>query len=74
MPESLNQRIASRLRMERARLDLTLKEAGERSGVSYVSICRYERGELPRLDALNKLATAYGVPLAAFLSAEEGRS
>lgn len=59
--ERLTAEVAARLRAERARVNLTLREAGERSGVHYVSISRYEQGKLPTLDALYKLAEAYGV-------------
>lgn len=54
--------VASRLRAERARADLTLRDAGEKSGIHYVSISRYEQGgKLPTLEALYSLAEAYGV-------------
>ncbi len=54
--------LATRLRVERARLNWTLKDAAERSGVHFVTISRYESGgKLPTLEALYKLANAYGV-------------
>lgn len=54
--------LASRLRQHRARLDWTLKQAGERADVHYVAISRYESGKaVPTLDSLYKLAEAYGV-------------
>lgn len=53
--------IAARLRAERARVNLTLREASERSGVHYVSISRYEQGKIPTLEALYRLAEVYGV-------------
>jgi transcriptional regulator with XRE-family HTH domain len=60
--ERLAAEVASRLRAERARLNLTLREAGDRSGVHYVSISRYEQGNhLPTVEALYRLAEAYGV-------------
>lgn len=60
--EPIMRELASRLRAERARLDLTLKEAAEKSGVHYVTISKYESGKkLPTMDALLKLAKAYGV-------------
>lgn len=59
--ESLTAEVAARLRAERARVNLTLREAAERSGVHYVSISRYEQGKLPTLEALYSLAEAYGV-------------
>lgn len=59
--ERLADEVASRLRAERARVNLTLREAGEKSGVHYVSISRYEQGKLPTLDAIFRLAEAYGV-------------
>lgn len=59
--------LAARLRAERARLDLTLREAGERSGVHHVTISRYEGGKLPTVDAIYRLAAAYGVEAASLL-------
>jgi len=59
--QQLAAEVAARLRAERARINLTLRDAGERSGVHYVSISRYEQGKLPTLDALFRLAEAYGV-------------
>lgn len=72
--------VAARLRAERARLNLTLREAGEKSGVHYVSLSRYEQGKLPTLAALYSLAEAYGVeattllpPVAAVADLPKGR-
>ena len=59
--ERLIAEVAARLRAERARANLTLREAGDRSGVHYVSISRYEQGKLPTVEAMYKLAEAYGV-------------
>jgi hypothetical protein len=60
-PEAVAAVLSSHLRAERARLHLTLREAGERAGVHYVSISRYEQGKLPTLEALYSLAEAYGI-------------
>ena len=59
--------VASRLRAERARVNLTLREAGEKAGIHYVSISRYEQGKLPTLEALYSLAHAYGIEPGVFL-------
>jgi transcriptional regulator with XRE-family HTH domain len=59
--------VAARLRAERARTNLTLREAGDRSGVHYVSISRYEQGKLPTLEALYSLAEAYGIEAGSLL-------
>lgn len=59
--------IAARLRAERARANLTLREAGLKARIHYVSISRYEQGKLPTLDALYRLAKLYGVEPAALL-------
>lgn len=64
---SLGLEIGARLRMHRARLDLTQQEAGERAGMSWMSIHRYEHGRTPTIDALYRLAHAYGVQPAEFL-------
>ena len=65
--ERLADEIASRLRAERARVNLTLREAAERSGVHYVSISRYEQGKLPPLELLYRLAETYGIEATALL-------
>jgi transcriptional regulator with XRE-family HTH domain len=60
--EPIMNELATRLRVERARLDWTLKEAAEKAGVHFVTISKYESGKkLPTLDALYRLANAYGV-------------
>ena len=65
--QQLTDAVAARLRAERARANLTLREAGAKAGVHYVSISRYEQGKLPTLEALYKLAAAYGVEAVALL-------
>jgi transcriptional regulator with XRE-family HTH domain len=57
----LAKEVAARLRAERARVNITLREAGKRAGIHYVSISRYEQGKLPTLEALYVLAETYGV-------------
>lgn len=57
----LSLEVASRLRAERARLNWTLIDAAEKSGVHHVSISRYENGRLPTLEAIYSLAEAYGI-------------
>ena len=60
--------LATRLRVERARLNWTLEQAASASDVHYVTISRYENAKkLPTLDALYKLASAYGVEASALL-------
>ncbi len=60
------------MRAERARCNLTLKEAAKKSGVHYVTISRYESGaRVPELDSLFKLADAYGVPASTLLLVAE---
>lgn len=61
--KALAERVAARLRAARAAANLTLREAGQSSGVHYVSISRYEQGWSPTLAALEALAKAYGVSL-----------
>jgi len=69
--DRLTEAVAARLRAERARANLTLREAADKSGVHYVSISRYEQGKLPTLDALFKLAEAYGIDAGALLPPSE---
>lgn len=62
--DQLAAEVAARLRAERARLNLTLREVADMADVHYVSLSRYEQGKLPTLEALYKLAEAYGVDIA----------
>lgn len=62
--------IAARLRAERGRADLTQEQAGKRAGLSWMSVHRYERGRVPTVEALYRLAAAYGVPVFAMLPDE----
>jgi len=66
-PESdtIDQRIASKVREHRGACGLSLAELAERSGVSRSMISLIERGETsPTAALLEKLAAAFGVPLA----------
>jgi len=65
--ERLATLIGASLRAERARSGMTLKQAGEKAGIHYVSISRYEQGKLPTLEALYSLADAYGIEPSVFL-------
>lgn len=67
------QELGRRIRNRRRRLGLTQEELGERAGLHYSYVGQVERGDkTPSLRALNKLATALGMPLEALL--EEGPS
>ena len=48
------------LKTERQKQGLTQKELAEKSGVSFVSINRIERGNLPRVSVINKIFNALG--------------
>jgi transcriptional regulator with XRE-family HTH domain len=70
--ETLDQRLASRIRALRAERELSLEELSDRSGVSRSMISLIERGETsPTAVTLEKLATGLGVVLASlFLSTD----
>ena len=53
--------VAAKLRAGRASADLTQREAAEQAGLSWMSVHRYERGKLPTLEALYRLAAVYGI-------------
>jgi len=58
------EKLAERLRMERARKNVTQAEVAEATGTTDVAICHWERGvRVPRLDKLQALADYYGVSL-----------
>lgn len=65
--EAVVAEVAARLRAARARANLTLREAGDLSGVHYVTLSRYEQGRMPILSALYHLAEAYGVDVSDLL-------
>ena len=48
------------LKTERQKQGLTQKQLAEKSGVSFVSINRIERGNLPRVSVINKIFNALG--------------
>lgn len=55
-------KLAERLRMERARKNVTQAEVAEATGTTSVAICNYESGKrVPTLKKLEALADYYGV-------------
>ena len=64
-------KLATRLRMERARTNETQEQAAKRIGIYQNALCQYEQGErVPTLPTLIKLADAYGVTLDYLVGAE----
>lgn len=56
-----NEALASNLRAERARRDLSQEELAARSGVSAASLIKYESGEMtPGIDKVVSMAEALG--------------
>ena len=56
-----NEALASNLRAERARRDLSQEELAARSGVSAASLIKYESGEMtPGIDKIVSMAEALG--------------
>lgn len=56
-----NEVLASNLRAERARCDLSQEELAARSGVSAASLIKYESGEMtPGIDKVISMAEALG--------------
>lgn len=56
-----NEALASNLRAERARLDISQEELAARSGVSAASLVKYESGEMtPGIDKIVSMAAALG--------------
>lgn len=57
-------KLAERLRMERARKDVTQAKVAEDLGTNAAVICGYENGDhVPTLNRINELADYYGVSL-----------
>lgn len=56
------EKLAERLRMERARKKVTQAEVADATGTTSAAICNYENGSrTPTLDKLYALADYYGV-------------
>lgn len=54
--------LRANIRAERARLDLSQEELAQRTGLSAVSIQKYENGDMtPGVDKLAALADVFGV-------------
>ncbi len=75
MPETVNDRIADRVRQIRTERGLTLEALAEASGVSRSMISLIERGESsPTALVLEKLSTGLGLTLAALFDMPSGAS
>lgn len=58
------EKLAERLRMERARKRVTQKQVADATGTTDVAICRYEAGtRVPTINKLMALAEYYDVSL-----------
>ena len=74
MEATLSQRIAARLRAERARQRLTIREVEARSGVPAPSLYRYFSGARAfPLDALGAVCEALGVDVEDLLADDASR-
>jgi transcriptional regulator with XRE-family HTH domain len=64
--------LGRRLREARKRRSLSLYDVGERMGLHFSTIAKYERGERrPDLQVLRELAAVYEVPLTELIGDEE---
>lgn len=55
--------IGELLKAERQKQNLTQKQLAEKSGISFVSISRFENGTQPRLSIITKIFDAMGKTL-----------
>lgn len=63
------------LKQWRDRRGLSLRQLGERAGVSYVTVFNIEAGNLdPRLSTLERLARALGIGVRDLFPTERGRT
>jgi len=61
---ALRDELATRLRMERARIDKTQADVAKDVGITAPMLCQYESGErIPTLQTLGLLADYYGTSL-----------
>ncbi|MGG7568637.1 helix-turn-helix domain-containing protein [Rhodovulum sp. DZ06] len=71
-PETLDARIAARLRGLRAERGWSLSDLAERSGVSRASLSRLENAETsPTAAALGRICAAYGITVSRLMQAAE---
>jgi transcriptional regulator with XRE-family HTH domain len=71
--ESLDQRLAARVALERDGRGWSVAQLAERSGVSRAMISKIERGEVkPTASLLGRLSAAFGLPLSLLLARVEG--
>ena len=66
--------IGENIRKYRKRLNLTQDKLGDRIGVSWEMISRYERGESSPMNKLHKLANALGISIIELVGNNENRS
>jgi transcriptional regulator with XRE-family HTH domain len=73
-PNTAELTVARRIAALRAENRLTLRELAERTGLSDAYLNRVERQKTPiNIANLEKVAAAFGVPLASFFKTDEGR-
>jgi len=71
--DSLDERLAARVALEREARGWPVAELAERSGVSRAMISKIERGDVkPTASLLGKLSAAFGLPLSLLLARIEG--
>jgi transcriptional regulator with XRE-family HTH domain len=71
--DSLDDRLATRVALEREARGWPVAELATRSGVSRAMISKIERGEVkPTASLLGKLSTAFGLPLSLLFARVEG--
>jgi len=64
------QEIGERIRLERTKRCWTLADLGSRTGIKVPNLSRLEKGRhLPSLETLERVAGAFGLPVAALVSA-----
>ncbi|MDA6141378.1 helix-turn-helix transcriptional regulator, partial [Escherichia coli] len=68
--KSLGKEVGEKLRKERDKRKLTLREVGEATGIDYSYLGRIERGSLPSSTKLRKLADFYEIPMASLFGEE----
>ncbi|WP_121605361.1 helix-turn-helix domain-containing protein [Virgibacillus sp. Bac332] len=61
---NLDEQIGRKLKKIRKEKEMTTREVGEKSGVSYSQISRIENGHPASLQALKKLSDSYDITLA----------
>ncbi|MCA1027053.1 helix-turn-helix domain-containing protein [Cytobacillus kochii] len=68
--DELDKQIGSQLRRLRESKQLTLREAGDKIGISHTYVSKVEKGQIPSLQTLHRICEFYDIKLSSLFSSE----